>query len=54
MEYIGLTHREHFRSRILLPLLKSGKLLSTIPDKPNSPKQKYVINVENENTMEIS
>ncbi len=42
MEYIGLRHREHFRSQILKPLIEKGLLGLTIPDKPNSPKQKYI------------
>ena len=41
MVHLGLTHREHFRSEILQPLLVKGILILTIPDKPNSPKQKY-------------
>jgi ATP-dependent DNA helicase RecG len=40
--HLGLKHREHFRSEILQPLLKEGLLIPTIPDKPNSPRQKYV------------
>jgi len=40
-EYLGLKDREHFRKQILLPLLKSGQLLMTLPDKPTSPKQKF-------------
>jgi len=39
--FIGITHREHFRAKILKPLLESGKLKMTIPDKPNSRLQKY-------------
>jgi len=35
--------REYFRGEILKPLIESGLLQMTIPDKPNSPKQKYVI-----------
>ena len=42
MEYINLTHKEHFRSQILNPLLKDGLLKLTIPDKPNHPGQKYI------------
>jgi len=42
MQYIGLKHREHFRSHILKPLVKKGLLRLTIPDKPNSPNQKYI------------
>ena len=40
--YIGITHREHFRANILMPLVKSGRLRMTIPGKPSSPNQKYV------------
>ena len=40
--FLGLKHREHFRAEILAPLLKAGFLVPTIPEKPNSPKQKYV------------
>jgi len=41
MKYLNLKHREHFRSEILKPLIESKKLLMTVPEKPNSPKQKY-------------
>ncbi|MBO4336328.1 MAG: hypothetical protein J5846_10965 [Desulfovibrio sp.] len=34
--------REYFRKSVLVPLLKSGRLQRTIPDKPNSSKQKYI------------
>lgn len=40
--YIGITNRDYFRKCILKPLLDSGKLKCTIPDKPSSKKQKYV------------
>lgn len=39
--YLGLKDREHFRKQILLPLIESGQLLMTMPDKPTSPKQKF-------------
>ena len=39
--HIGIEHREYFRKAFLKPLLESGKLQMTIPDKPNSPNQKY-------------
>ena len=42
MEHLGLKHREHFRSSILKPLLEKGVLMLTIPNKPNSPKQRYI------------
>jgi hypothetical protein len=41
-QHIGILNREHFRKSILRPLLESGKLTMTIPDKPHSRNQKYV------------
>lgn len=40
-EHLGLKDREHFRTTILNPLLDSGQLLRTLPDKPTSPKQQF-------------
>ncbi|MCI5745992.1 MAG: putative DNA binding domain-containing protein [Erysipelotrichaceae bacterium] len=40
--FLGISSREYFRFNFLIPLLESGKLTMTLPDKPNSPKQKYV------------
>ena len=42
MQYLGYKHSPHFRETLLLPLLQSGKLKRTIPDKPSSPKQRYI------------
>lgn len=42
MDHLGLSDRKHFRIKYLRPLLESGKLVMTIPDKPNSRNQKYV------------
>jgi Fic family protein len=39
--FCGLQDREHFRKSVLKPLLDAGWLQRTLPDKPNSPKQKY-------------
>jgi ATP-dependent DNA helicase RecG len=39
----GLRDREHFVANHLNPLLSSGWLEMTIPDKPRSPKQRYRI-----------
>ncbi len=41
MDFMGLSHREYFRSEILKPLLKNKLLFRTAPDKPKSPMQKY-------------
>ncbi len=41
-QFCGIKSREYFRKNILLPLLDSGRLKRTIPDKPRSSKQKYV------------
>ena len=42
MNFLKLKHREHFRANILKPLIEKNLLMLTIPDKPNSPKQKYI------------
>jgi hypothetical protein len=41
-QYIGITSRAHFIDHYLKPLLETGQLRMTIPDKPSSPSQKYV------------
>jgi ATP-dependent DNA helicase RecG len=43
MVLVGQTNRTRFRSQELKPLLESGWLAMTIPDKPTSSKQKYRI-----------
>ena len=42
MKHLGLVNANHFRKAYLKPLLDSGQLVMTIPDKPNSRNQKYV------------
>jgi hypothetical protein len=41
-QFMSLSDRGHFRASILKPLLASGKLTMTIPDKANSRYQKYI------------
>ena len=43
-EFCGYKSPSHFREKILKPLLFGGQIVLTIPDKPNSPKQKYIRN----------
>ena len=41
-EHLGISSREYLRRNVLKPLLKTGQLEMTIPDKPNSKYQKYI------------
>lgn len=41
MELLGLKHRPTFRDNYLLPALELGLIEMTVPDKPNSSKQRY-------------
>jgi len=41
-EFVGIASREHFNKKLLTPLIETGQLTMTIPDKPNSRNQKYV------------
>ena len=41
-QFCEINSREYFRKNILAPLVQSGRLKRTIPDKPNSSKQKYI------------
>ena len=40
--HCGFKDIKHFTARYLKPLLESGQLRMTAPDKPNSSKQKYI------------
>ena len=42
-EYLGIKSRRYVREKLLQPLLDAEKLHKMIPDKPNSPKQKYYV-----------
>ncbi|MCL2020130.1 MAG: hypothetical protein FWG70_10305 [Oscillospiraceae bacterium] len=40
--FVGVTHRGHFRTAYLKPLLEKGQLKMTLPDKPSSHHQRYI------------
>lgn len=39
--FLGISSRSHFSKAYLKPLLESGRLKMTLPDKPKSKNQKY-------------
>lgn len=41
-EFCNYGSRDYFRTNVLKPLIEEGIIDLTIPDKPNSPKQKYI------------
>jgi len=45
-QHYGVSSRDYFRNKVLKPLLESGQLKMTIPDKPSSGNQKYVRSTE--------
>ena len=40
--YLGIKSDRYVRQEIIQPLHSAGKLVRTIPEKPSSPKQKYI------------
>ncbi len=44
-EYLGMKDRKHFKEAVLDVLLADGYLEMTLPEKPQSPKQKYISNI---------
>jgi ATP-dependent DNA helicase RecG len=40
--FYGISSRDYFHTHVLKPLLESGQLKMTIPDKPKSRNQKYI------------
>jgi len=43
MSFMKLKHRETFMNNYLRPLLEANCITMTIPDKPKSPSQRYII-----------
>jgi len=48
MEFLNLNDRKYFRDSILRPMIDIGRIKMTIPDKPKSPNQKYVVTKKND------
>lgn len=46
MNIFSWTNRTKFRNKYINPLIKEGLIEMTIPDKPRSGKQKYVISAK--------
>ena len=44
IEYFGYKNARGFREKYINPLMKESKLRQTIPDKPRSRNQKYIVN----------
>ena len=43
MALMSLTHRSHFRTRHLKPLLEMNIIRMTNPDRPNAANQRYIL-----------
>jgi len=41
--YLGIKNKNHFIKTYLTPLIQNHRLVMTIPDKPNSRNQKYIV-----------
>ncbi len=50
---LGLNNDEYFRKKYLLPALEMGLLARTIPNKPNSPLQKYRLTEKGKKQMRM-
>lgn len=52
MAFLGLSQKRNFRERYLNPSLELGYIERTIPDKPNSSKQKYRLTEKGEQRLQ--
>ena len=44
MKNLGYKSNKTLKRNYIRPLLETGKLIMTIPDKPTSKNQKYIVN----------
>jgi ATP-dependent DNA helicase RecG len=51
-EILKRSNRTKLKQTVLTPLLEAGLLAMTYPDKPNSPKQKYVMTPQGKELLE--
>ncbi|MCK9425552.1 MAG: putative DNA binding domain-containing protein [Ignavibacteriaceae bacterium] len=51
--YLGLLDREHFRKSILIPLIDNLLIKMLLPEKPNSPNQKYIITEKGKQLLKL-
>lgn len=52
MDFLNLSHNHTFRQNYLHPAIEKGLIELTIPDKPNSSKQKYRLTVKGKQLKE--
>ena len=53
MKLVGQTNRTRFRKQILKPLIEAELIAMTIPDKPQSSKQRYIITEKGRQALEV-
>lgn len=41
-KHLNISSERYIRQKLIIPLLEEGRLARTIPEKPSSPKQKYI------------
>jgi len=54
LEHFGRSNRTKLREQVLLPLLASGLIAMTIPEKPTSSKQRYRITESGRKSLEAA
>ena len=52
MAFLDMKHRETFMKNYIHPMIQEGLIKFTIPDKPRSPQQKYVVTASGTNELD--